>query len=95
MMGLNKLGEIMEIYREAGKDRFPVAVIINGSLPNEQFITGTVEDIEAKINKTNIQGPVLIVVGEAVKLHLDKKERAAGLNTEIREIVQQLHITEV
>lgn len=74
LMGLKKLGEIVTIYREAGKGTLPAAVIANGSLPDEQFITGTVEDIEAKVSKVNIHGPALILLGEAVKLHLSRQQ---------------------
>lgn len=77
LMGLKKLGEIVEIYREAGKQDLPVAVIVNGSLPNEVFITGTIADIEATVRETCLSGPALIVIGEAVKLHLDLN-RATG-----------------
>jgi uroporphyrin-III C-methyltransferase len=81
LMGLGKLREIMEIYREAGKAQLPVAIIVNGSLPGEQFITGTVEDIESRVKETSIHGPALILVGEAVKLHLDKEQRDAALRS--------------
>ena len=76
LMGLKKLSEIVEIYREAGKSTLPVAIIINGSLPNERFIIGTVNTIEEEINNACLHGPALIVIGEAVRYYLDKKEKA-------------------
>ncbi|TAN17402.1 MAG: uroporphyrinogen-III C-methyltransferase [Chitinophagaceae bacterium] len=75
LMGLKKLGEIAGIYKEAGKKDLPVAVIVNGSLPNEQFIRGTISDIQLKISEYDIHGPALILIGEAVGLQLDKDSR--------------------
>ena len=75
LMGLKKLGEITGIYKEAGKKDLPVAVIVNGSLPDEQFITGTISDIQLKISECDIHGPALILIGEAVSLQLDKDGR--------------------
>ncbi len=79
LMGLKKLAEITELYREAGKANLPVAVIINGSLPNERFIIGTVDSIVEKTNKACLHGPALIVIGEAVRFYLDKKEKAKAI----------------
>lgn len=75
LMGLKKLDEITNIYKEAGKKDLPVAVIVNGSLPNEQFITGTISDIQLKMSECDIHGPALILIGEAVRLQLDKDGR--------------------
>ncbi len=76
LMGLKKLSEIVEIYKEAGKPHLPVAIIIKGSLPDEHFITGTISDIESRVSWECLHGPALIVVGEAVRYYLDKKEKA-------------------
>ncbi len=72
LMGLKKLPEIADIYREAGKGALPAGVIINGSLPNEQFITGTVNDIVDKVHQADASGPAIILVGEAVKKQLSR-----------------------
>lgn len=80
LMGLGKLREIVEIYREAGKDQLPVAVIVNGSLAEETVLIGTVEDIEAKVKEQNIHSPALIVIGEAVRLHLQHPCPSKGFN---------------
>ncbi len=76
LMGLKKLAEIVEIYKEAGKAHLPVAIIINGSLPDEHFITGLIDDIESRVNRECLHGQALIVVGEAIRYYLDKKEKA-------------------
>ncbi len=71
LMGLRNIGEIVKIYAAAGKHNIAVGVISNGSLPDEQFITGTAGDIEAKVKEAAIKGPAIIVIGEAVSLHLN------------------------
>jgi uroporphyrin-III C-methyltransferase len=80
LMGLGKLREIVDIYREAGKEKLPAAVIVNGSLADEAVLVGTIQDIEAKVREHNIHGPALIVIGEAVKLHLQQPSCGSGSN---------------
>lgn len=75
LMGIHKLGEIAEIYREAGKQHLPAAIIINGSLPNEQLILGTINNISVKLKESSCSGPALIVIGEAVGLYQDKRKQ--------------------
>lgn len=75
LMGLNKLGEIADIYREAGKESLPVAIIINGSLPEEKIVFGTIDNIVIKIKEISCNGPALIVIGEAVALYHNKREK--------------------
>lgn len=79
MMGLNKWSEIAEIYREAGKEDLPAAVIINGSLPGEQLITGAVKNMETRLKESSCSGPALIVIGEAVALYHHKRKSSGEL----------------
>lgn len=83
LMGLKKLSEIVDIYKEAGRDNLPVAIIVNGSLPNEQFISGTVSDILSKVNENDIHGPALILIGEAVRLQLNKEPFVTSLTKQL------------
>lgn len=71
LMGLKNLKQIMQIYREAGKNKVPVGVIQNGSLPDEQFVVGTIDDIDQKVKEAGVRSPAIIVIGEAVNLRLD------------------------
>lgn len=87
LMGLNKMAEITDIYREAGKAHLPVAIIVNGSLPNEQLIFGTIETIEARLKATPCNGPALIVIGEAVALYHDKRQQQK--RNELEHIVKE------
>lgn len=69
LMGLSKLGEIVELYKKEGKENLPMAVIQNGTLPGEKIALGTIGTIENVVRKKNIGTPAVIVAGEVVKLH--------------------------
>jgi uroporphyrin-III C-methyltransferase len=71
LMGLGKLHEIVKIFSEAGKSEIPVAVIQNGSLPDEKYVLGKINDIEQKVISALIGAPAVIVIGEVVSLHAD------------------------
>lgn len=69
LMGLNKLREITGIFKAFGKSKLPVAVIQNGSLPNERFVLGEIDTIYEIVSKEKIGAPSIIIVGEVVKEH--------------------------
>lgn len=69
LMGIKKLHEIIEVYKSAGKSKTPIAIIQNGTLPNEKTIIGTIDTIAEIAQLNNIQSPAIIVVGEVVRLH--------------------------
>lgn len=84
LMGLRKLEEIVRVYEEAGKAGIAVGVIANGSLPDEQFITGTAADIAEKVKEAGIQSPAILVIGEAVRLNLN----AGALSRKVKQALQ-------
>lgn len=69
LMGLNKLAEIARIYQEAGRGHLPVAVIQNGSLPDEKIALGTMDGIVARAREQQIGAPAVIIIGEVVAKH--------------------------
>jgi len=69
LMGLHKLTEIMDVFRKNGKQDVPVAVIQNGSLPNQKIVLGSVDTIVHEVNMHSLSSPAIIVVGEVVRLH--------------------------
>jgi uroporphyrin-III C-methyltransferase len=69
LMGLHKLEEITAIYQKQGKNELPVAVIQNGSLPDERFVLGTVATIVETVKVQKIGSPAIIVLGEVVREH--------------------------
>ena len=66
LMGMSKLGEIMELFKEEGKKEIPVAIIQNGTTENEKIGIGTVASIEHKAREQQLSNPAIIVIGEVV-----------------------------
>ncbi|HLP54187.1 MAG TPA: uroporphyrinogen-III C-methyltransferase [Fluviicola sp.] len=67
LMGLNKLADIAAIFSEAGKKTEAVAVISNGTLPNQRTVVGNIGNIVYRAGYENIPAPAVIVIGEVVK----------------------------
>ncbi|HUP45849.1 MAG TPA: uroporphyrinogen-III C-methyltransferase [Thermoanaerobaculia bacterium] len=70
LMGFANLPVIVQKLTGHGMpgDR-PVAVISNGTRPDQRTVTGTLRDIEVRVAEANLPTPALIVVGEVVRLH--------------------------
>ncbi|GAB3810832.1 uroporphyrinogen-III C-methyltransferase [Pontibacter rugosus] len=69
LMGVSKLPQILEIYAAAGKADLPVAVIQNGSLPDEKIVLGNVHNIVERVEAKKVGAPAIIVLGEVVNYH--------------------------
>ena len=68
LMGVNKLNEIVKLYKKQNKENVPIAIIQNGTLKSEKAIYGTIETIVQLKIKANIQAPAIIIIGEVVAL---------------------------
>ncbi|MBT1702470.1 uroporphyrinogen-III C-methyltransferase [Chryseosolibacter indicus] len=68
LMGLHKIEEIMQVFVSYGKSDTPVAVIRNGTLPDQQFVSGMASTIAEIVREEGIASPAIIVVGEVVRL---------------------------
>ncbi len=77
LMGMKKLPLIAEIFKGLGKNDVPVAIIENGSLPNEKVALGTIDSIVETSEKNQMAAPAIIVIGEVVKYH-PEFEKAVG-----------------
>jgi len=69
LMGLNKLPEITQIFKNQGRNRLPVAVIQSGSTESEKVAIGVIDTIVEIVEEQKIAAPALIVIGEVVSLH--------------------------
>lgn len=69
LMGIHKLAEITEIFKNEGKHRLPVAVIQSGTTENEKVAIGVIDTIVEIVEEKKITSPALIVIGEVVSLH--------------------------
>lgn len=71
LMGMSKLSEIVQLFIHEGKSEMPVAIIHNGTMPDEQFVLGVVSSIVEDVVASGISSPAVIVIGEVVRLHPD------------------------
>ncbi|GAV23230.1 uroporphyrinogen-III C-methyltransferase [Carboxydothermus pertinax] len=69
LMGMKNLPQIVANLLKYGRSpQTPVAVIRLGTRAEQTTVTGCLQDIEEKVKKANLKHPVVIVVGETVKL---------------------------
>ncbi len=69
LMGVRKLPQISQIFAAAGKADTPVAVIQNGSLPDEKIALGNIHNIVERVEAKQVGAPAIIVIGEVVNYH--------------------------
>lgn len=67
LMGMSKLTEITDLFKEHGKSQTPTVVIQNGCTENEQVGLGTVDSIVNVVEDRGLGSPAIIVIGEVVK----------------------------
>ncbi|WP_167598772.1 uroporphyrinogen-III C-methyltransferase [Leeuwenhoekiella sp. ZYFB001] len=77
LMGMSKLPEITQLFRESGKKDIPVAIIQNGTTPEERVAVGTIDSIQEEVEKLKLSNPAIIVIGEVVR------NRALFLNLQV------------
>jgi uroporphyrinogen III methyltransferase/synthase len=69
LMGMQKLPEIVAKLVEHGRlPDTPVAVIKDGTRPEQKTVTGSLKDIVAKVKENRLSPPAVIVVGKVVQL---------------------------
>ncbi len=71
LMGLNKLSEIVSVYKKHNKHDTAIALLQNGTLQSENLALGTIDTIEYIAKEEKIEAPAIIVIGDVVKLHKD------------------------
>ncbi|MGE8381620.1 uroporphyrinogen-III C-methyltransferase [Sphingobacterium detergens] len=69
LMGYGKLAEIVAIYRDKNLHHLPIALIQNGSLPNEKVVLGTIDNILDESTEKRVGVPAIIIIGEVVAKH--------------------------
>ena len=68
-MGLNALPIITKNLIDSGmKKNMPIALVQEGTTDNQKVVVSTISRVNSKILKTDIQSPVIIIIGEVVKL---------------------------
>lgn len=74
LMGMGKLAEIVELFKQEAKVDMPIAIIQNGTREDEKVGIGTIGTIEQIVEQHQLSNPAIIVVGEVVN------HRSAVLN---------------
>jgi uroporphyrin-III C-methyltransferase/precorrin-2 dehydrogenase/sirohydrochlorin ferrochelatase len=68
-MGLAHLAEIARAFIENGAaPSMPVALIDNGTRPNQQVLTATLATVAEKAAKIDVKGPAILIIGSVVRL---------------------------
>jgi uroporphyrin-III C-methyltransferase len=75
LMGLGKLPQIVAEFLKHRPSKTPIAVIQNGTLPDEKCVRGTLENIEALVLSNEIKAPAIIVIGDVVNVHQQMVEK--------------------
>jgi uroporphyrin-III C-methyltransferase / precorrin-2 dehydrogenase / sirohydrochlorin ferrochelatase len=68
-MGLDRLAELARAFIGKGAaPSLPVALIDNGTRPNQQVLTATLATIAEKAAKAGVRGPAILIIGSVVRL---------------------------
>ena len=86
LMAMSKIEQIMDLFIQYGKKDTPVAIIQNGTLPEEKIIIGKVNDIVFRAQLEGLTNPAVIIVGEVVRLH---KTRIKGMIANLGNRIKQ------
>lgn len=67
LMGIGKLAEIISVFQKYKPTSYPIAIIQNGTLPNEITVCGSLSTIQESVQQANIGAPAVIIVGEVIR----------------------------
>lgn len=80
LMGMSKLFEIVQLFQNNNRGDEAIAIIQNGTLPNENVGIGTIDSILQVVEDKKLSNPAIIVIGEVVKHSHKLKEFYGELN---------------
>ena len=76
-MGVSTAAVVSERLIEHGlSPTTPVAVIENGTRPEQRLVTGTLNELGGRLQSAGIHGPALIIVGEVARKALEADDSA-------------------
>jgi uroporphyrin-III C-methyltransferase len=78
LMGMSKLAQIVTLFQNESKGETPVAIIQNGTMPNEKVGIGTIDSILQVAKDNKLSSPAIIVIGEVVR----ERNKLNGFNKE-------------
>lgn len=74
LMGMNNLTTIVDIFKKENKSKTPIAIIQDGSTPEEKTGIGTIETILSLVKEKELRSPAVIVIGQVVTLHKQNQQ---------------------
>lgn len=66
LMGIGKLDEIVGVFKQYKNSSYPVAIIQNGTLPNEKIVKGNLSNIQHLVQQEQITAPAVIILGNVI-----------------------------
>ena len=66
LMGMSKLEEIVAIFQSESKGETSVAIIQNGTTPEEKIGIGTIDTIQEIVTEQQLSSPAIILIGAVV-----------------------------
>ncbi|MBU2018225.1 MAG: uroporphyrinogen-III C-methyltransferase [Bacteroidetes bacterium] len=66
LMGMSKLEEIVAIFQSESKGETAVAIIQNGTTPEEKIGIGTIDTIQEIVTEQQLSSPAIILIGAVV-----------------------------
>ncbi|RDC63342.1 uroporphyrinogen-III C-methyltransferase [Adhaeribacter pallidiroseus] len=75
LMGMKNLEDITRVFQVLGKNTTPVAIIQNGTLPNERLVCGTIDTIYQLAQEQQVTSPAIIVIGQVVDLRFPSEQK--------------------
>lgn len=67
LMGMRRLGQIIETYQAVGRGNLPVAIIQNGTTTKQKVAVGNIDTIRSEVERLALSSPAIIVIGEVVR----------------------------
>lgn len=71
-MGMSKLASIQKEFLQYKPFEYPVAVVQNGTLPNEKQLVTNLGKLTEDVKKNNLENPAILIVGHAVTSTVSK-----------------------
>ncbi|MDW3195999.1 MAG: uroporphyrinogen-III C-methyltransferase [Cytophagales bacterium] len=67
LMGMKKLGRIIETYQSLERGSLPIAIIQHGTTSKQKMGVGTIDTIQHEVERLGLSSPAIIVIGEVVR----------------------------
>ena len=64
---MSKLPQIVQIFKNIGKDSMPVCIVQNAYRTDETCVQGTMNSIISVVQEQGVKNPAVIIIGEVVR----------------------------